>query len=119
MNIFYKINKTDIMQLIDMGPVSSVIISDTNFQYYKSNVFSCDYTYNDNMVNHAVQVIGYNATGNYYIIKNSWGTGWGMSGFGYVDMDKDCYISRAIYQMVSEFNLVFIVALFSVIMMIL
>ena len=63
-------------------------------------------------------MIGYNTTGNYYIIKNSWGTGWGMNGFAYVDMDKDCYISRAVYQMVSESKLVFAIALLLVIMMI-
>lgn len=44
------------------------------------------------MVNHAIQIVGYNATGNYYIIKNSWGTGWGVNGFGFVSMDQDCYV---------------------------
>jgi hypothetical protein len=47
-------------------------------------------------LNHAVVVIGFDENGN-YIIKNSWGTGWGMSGFGVVSKDPDCGISSAAY----------------------
>lgn len=48
-------------------------------------------------VNHGVQIVGYNSTGNYYIIKNSWDTTWGMDGFGYVDMDLDCMLNKRIF----------------------
>ena len=44
------------------------------------------------MVNHAIQIVGYNLTGNYYIIKNSWGTSWGVNGYGFLDMIQDCYV---------------------------
>lgn len=50
------------------------------------------------MVNHAIQVVGYNTTGNYYIIKNSWGTKWGMKGFAYIDMTYDCNINRQVWR---------------------
>lgn len=40
-------------------------------------------------VNHAVVVVGYQddaslAAGGYWIIRNSWGTGWGDEGYGYI-----------------------------------
>jgi C1A family cysteine protease len=41
---------------------------------------------------HEVVVVGYNNTGEYWIIKNSWGTGWGDS--GYAKLDYDCYNTR-------------------------
>ncbi|RLC79520.1 MAG: hypothetical protein DRI61_07710, partial [Chloroflexi bacterium] len=34
--------------------------------------------------NHAVVLVGYNDTGEYWIIKNSWGEGWGENGYGRV-----------------------------------
>lgn len=42
-----------------------------------------------NGVNHGVVVVGYQdddalAQGGYWIVKNSWGTGWGDSGYGYI-----------------------------------
>lgn len=89
-----------------MGPISTVIIADENFEGYRSNIFYCNYTYTDLMVNHAVQIVGYNKTGNYYIVKNSWGTAWGMNGYAYVDMDLDCHISRAVYQLLWESKLI-------------
>lgn len=106
MSDFYNKNKTFIMSLLDLGPLSSVIIADNDFMNYGSNVFKCNYTYTDALVNHAILVVGYNVTGNYYIIKNSWGTHWGMNGFAYVDMDLDCNIKRAFYQLTWESRLV-------------
>ena len=34
-------------------------------------------------LNHAINIVGYNQTNSYYIVRNSWGTTWGMSGYGY------------------------------------
>jgi len=67
--------------------------------YNGIGVFACNSSITDNDINHAIQVIGYNTTGNYYIIKNSWGTGWGNSGFGFVDMTNDCGIKLGVYRM--------------------
>ena len=36
-------------------------------------------------VNHAVQLVGYNAAGNYFIVRNSWGRFWGQGGFVYIE----------------------------------
>ena len=79
---------------LNVFPLEAVIIADTRFVNYGSGVFQCSYTWTDYQINHAVQVVGYNNTGNYYIIKNSWGTDWGMNGFAYIDMDNDCALKR-------------------------
>jgi C1A family cysteine protease len=42
---------------------------------------------------HAVAVVGYRTDGR-FIVRNSWGTGWGDKGFGYV---KPAYIQAAFY----------------------
>lgn len=42
-------------------------------------------------------IIGYDTSGN-YIIKNSWGTTWGTSGFGVVSKDNDCGLSAFAFQ---------------------
>jgi hypothetical protein len=41
---------------------------------------------------HAIEIVGYNSQPggtSYWIIKNSWGTRWGVSGFGYIRMGSD------------------------------
>lgn len=84
--------------LINELPPSVVIIADSRFLQYRSGIFRCNYTTDDSMVNHAVQIVGYNTTGNYYIIKNEWGTSWGMNGFAYVDMTQDCMLKREVWK---------------------
>jgi len=40
-------------------------------------------------LDHNVQITGYNEAGNYYIVRNSWGTNWGLDGFIYVEAGKN------------------------------
>lgn len=84
--------------MIDVLPVSVVMIADRTFSQYKTGIYKCNYTYSDSMINHAVQVVGYNLTGHYYILKNSWGTGWGMGGYAYMDMTLDCNLKREVWK---------------------
>ena len=56
-----------------------------NFQSYSSGVFKDNYCYNPNP-NHAVALVGYDTDSNgnqYYILRNQWGTSWGMNGYMY------------------------------------
>jgi len=40
-------------------------------------------------LDHNVQITGYNAAGNYWIVRNSWGAAWGNAGFVYVEAGKN------------------------------
>lgn len=40
----------------------------------------------DNQINHGVLLVGYTST--YWIIKNSWGSKWGIDGFAYISRNR-------------------------------
>merc|ERR1711992_260862 len=66
--------------------------SDPGFGHYKSGVFD---TCNNNKVNHAVLIVGWGTENNipYWLIKNSWGSGWGDA--GYIKIKRGtCYINK-------------------------
>lgn len=73
--------------LKDHGPLS-ISVAAGNWQDYESGILSnSNATGPDNewSVDHAVQMVGYGFDGdlglNYWIVRNSWGTLWGESGF--------------------------------------
>ncbi|KAK2642415.1 hypothetical protein Ddye_024178 [Dipteronia dyeriana] len=75
-------NEKALLQAVASQPVSVAIEgSSYSFQFYSTGVFTGDCgTYLD----HAVTAIGYgtNTDGTkYWLIKNSWGTGWGENGY--------------------------------------
>ncbi len=65
--------------LIQHGPVVVAFHVYGDFMSYSTGVYH--YVSGGEVGDHAVLVVGFNDAGQYFIVKNSWGTGWGLSGF--------------------------------------
>lgn len=61
------------------GPVVATMYVYNDFFSYRSGVYS--YTTGSYAGAHAVLVVGYDDAQHAFIVKNSWGTGWGEAGF--------------------------------------
>jgi Pyruvate/2-oxoacid:ferredoxin oxidoreductase delta subunit len=69
--------------LTNTGPVS-VCVAAEQWQDYTGGIMkSCP-----GSVDHCVQAVGYTQSGSepYWVVRNSWGTGWGVKGYIYLDM---------------------------------
>ena len=78
-------NEANIKEVLyNTGPLFVAFYVSKEFQSYQSGIYQ-DYNRlcNGQQVNHAVLLIGYGSQNgvDYWIIKNSWGTGWGEKGF--------------------------------------
>lgn len=81
-----------------IGPISVALDAEGDFQMYKSGIFNSTQCSNE-LLNHAVLAVGYGKTltgKKYLIIKNSWGTSWGMDGYIYFssDINNMCGIAQ-------------------------
>lgn len=68
-----------------IGPISVCIDAEYDFQMYTSGIYSST-TCSSTQLDHAVLVVGYGVSAegiSYVVIKNSWGSDWGMSGYIY------------------------------------
>jgi len=78
--------------LVDHGPlVASLGIGADQGGYWDGDIYRCLY---DSSTNHAIAIVGYDDAGGYWIIRNSWGAGWGDGGYyklGY----GECSLERA------------------------
>jgi Papain family cysteine protease len=69
------------------GGTLSVIVDSTLWSNYKGGIFSgCT---SKITLNHAVNIVGVNVPGGYWIVRNSWGTWWGAQGYMYVALVRD------------------------------
>jgi len=86
-------DENDLQMKVSMGPTSVAIdASNPSFQFYSSGVYNepaCSST----SLDHGVLAVGWgNDTvgggGNYWLVKNSWNTSWGMSGYIWMSRNR-------------------------------
>ncbi|KAL4504248.1 hypothetical protein ABPG72_021086 [Tetrahymena utriculariae] len=82
-------NTLALQTAINASPVSVAIVA-SNLSMYSSGVYNnCNPS--NIKLNHAVLAVGYDTKGN-WIIKNSWGTYWGESGYFLLAPNNTCGI---------------------------
>ncbi len=65
--------------LLDYGPLAiSMGFGSPYGGWWDGDVYRCT---DDSGTNHAVGVVGWDDAGGYWLIRNSWGTGWGTGGY--------------------------------------
>nr|CDJ26733.1 cathepsin L-like cysteine peptidase 4 protein [Tityus serrulatus] len=71
-----------------IGPISVSIDATKNFELYRGGILD-DQECSSKLYNHAVLAVGYGTENgkDYWLIKNSWGTSWGMK--GYIKMSRN------------------------------
>jgi C1A family cysteine protease len=65
--------------LVNYGPLPTTMNVYSDFFSYRSGIYS--YVSGSFAGGHAVLIVGYDDAGQYFIAKNSWGSGWGEAGF--------------------------------------
>ncbi|KYQ91485.1 hypothetical protein DLAC_08453 [Tieghemostelium lacteum] len=77
--------------VMNEGPIS-ICVDASSWMTYSSGIIRSNC---DSDLDHCVQIVGLNVDTNgttpipYYIIRNSWGTDWGIDGFIYVEIGHD------------------------------
>ena len=71
--------------LENYGPMVVVLNVSEDLFYYTGGIYEPAWTSEEfGWADHCVALVGYNDTGEYWIIKNSWGPTWGEEGYGRV-----------------------------------
>lgn len=74
------------------GPVSVAVEANFWWQFYWGGVSNaCGTSTTASSLNHGVLAVGYE-DGEYWIVKNSWGSGWGESGYIRLHWGNECGI---------------------------
>ena len=63
------------------GPVSICIDAEESFIKYKSGVYNGPCSSDVWKQNHCVSIVGYDVEEKYWLVRNTWGTGWGEDGY--------------------------------------
>lgn len=70
--------------ILEYGPVAASVCAGPAMQGYRGGIFSTDERCNPYAVNHAILLVGWDdnqGPAGIWILRNSWGTGWGEAGY--------------------------------------
>ncbi|XP_015066145.1 probable cysteine protease RD21B [Solanum pennellii] len=84
--------ETALLCAVAQQPVSVGIDgTSVDFQLYRGGIYDGSCSSSPDDLNHGVLIVGYGSEGedDYWIIKNSWGTSWGVEGYGYIRRNSD------------------------------
>ena len=94
------------VQALANGPATIAVNVGNAFFAYQSGVMThsaCD-GHNNGSINHAIVVVGHGVNGDcdgqsceYFIVKNSWGVGWGMDGYMKIEATDDTHGACGLY----------------------
>jgi len=87
----YLYSETELQQsLVQVGPIS-ICVDAASWIDYKGGIMTWEDCAWINLLDHCVQLVGYNNTGDYpyWIVRNSWGVDWGIEGYIYLTMWSD------------------------------
>jgi cathepsin L len=73
--------------LCEYGPLAVAVLATPAFQAYTTGVFNEHDTTHG--INHGVTLIGWDDAQNAWLIKNSWGAGWGQAGYMWIAYDSN------------------------------
>ncbi|KAJ6766947.1 CYSTEINE PROTEASE FAMILY C1-RELATED [Salix purpurea] len=76
-----------VQQPISVGMDGSAL----DFQLYTGGIYDGDCSDDPDDIDHAVLIVGYGSENgeDYWIVKNSWGTSWGLEGYFYIKRNTD------------------------------
>lgn len=73
-------NSSSMQSAVDKSAMSvAIYASSLSFQSYSSGIYTDTKCPTD--INHGVTVVGYDSNDQYWIVRNSWGKGWGDHGY--------------------------------------
>ncbi len=78
--IMYNPSIDEVKQIIiDNGPVAAFMKVYYDFYSYEGGIYS--HSWGEYQGGHAIVIVGFNDSGNYWVCKNSWGSIWGEDGW--------------------------------------
>jgi cathepsin K len=76
--------------IVKYGSVSACVNVTPLFQHYSGGTFNeTPSDYSSPSVNHAIVLVGWNDSKKAWLLRNSWGTGWGEKGYMWIDMKSN------------------------------
>jgi len=76
---------------LQTGPLAVALNAMGSFKSYTGGIYICPAITSSNMIDHAILLVGYDTDdtqGDYWILKNSYGSVWGKQGYLYLKADK-------------------------------